>query len=633
MKSYQQFFAELKRRKVFKVAGVYGVVAFGLIQVADPLADAMRLPDSFVPFVIALLLLGFPVALILAWAFEVTPDGVQVTEGAAEGEIEAIVAEPASRRWPAGLLALVGTAALLGGAWWAGLEMGRADESVGADVRGDSLRLAFSDVADDGRPSIAVLPFADMSPEGDQEYFSDGMTEEILATLANVRELRVSGRTSTFAYKGRDKDLREIGDELGVAYLVEGSVRKAGSQLRITAQLINASDGAHLWSETYDRQLEDVFAIQTEIAEAVARSLRVPLGLEGDERLVNPAGDLDGYDLYLAGRAAMRDRGSRLLDAVRLLEAAVERDSSWAPAWAALAEATELTTWYLPTIPTGLAPSAYIPSALDRAERAARRALELEPRSSSALVALGSVHRDRAEWDEAEAAYLRALAIDPDNAEAHQQYGELLLNVGRVAEAVRTLDRAAVLDPASIRFGMLGFALNVDGRPSEAAEVYELAHHHAPDDSVRRAQLWRLARTQITAGRWEAAIGSVVEANRLDPDAEPIIGNRTQVEQYVEGLRAGNLSLIPPSVLDNMSAHDWLLVGESDRALSEMLSRLEGVPFGRLIELRLPYFETVRSDPRVVAYFAERGFTRVEELRTPEAERTRPLVLREIDTP
>ena len=633
MKSYQQLFAELKRRKVFKVAAVYGAVAFGLIQVADPLAGAMRLPDTFVPFVIAILLLGFPVALILAWAFEVTPDGVQVTEGAAPGEIEAIVAEPASRRWPAGLLALAGTAALLGGAWWAGLEMGRADETVGTDVLGDSLRLAYSDVDDDERPSIAVLPFADMSPEGDQEYFSDGMTEEILATLANVRELRVSGRTSTFAYKGRDKDLREIGDELGVAYLVEGSVRKAGSRLRITAQLIDAADGAHLWSETYDRQLEDVFAIQTEIAEAVAVSLRVPLGLADDERLVSPATDLDGYDLYLAGRAAMRGRGSRLLDAVRLFEAAIERDSSWAPAWAGLAEATELTAWYPEAMPNDLAPSVYIPGALDRAERAARRALELEPRNSSALVALGSVHRDRAEWDEAEAAYLRALAIDPDNAEAHQQYGDLLLNVGRIAEAVRTLDRAAVLDPASIRFGMLAFALIVDGRPSEAAEVYEVAIHHASEDSVRRAQLWRLAHTQIISGRWQAAIEAFVDANLVDPDAEPFVGNRAEIEQFVEGLRAGDLSLIPPGAIDDMRAYDWLLVGERDQAVTRTLTPLEARPFGRLIELRYPYLEPVKSDPRMVAHFAQRGFSGIEERRTPEAERTRPLVLREVDAP
>jgi TolB-like protein len=633
MKSYQKFFAELKRRKVFKVAAVYGAVAFALIQIADPLGEAMRLPETFLPFIIAILLLGFPVAIVLAWAFEVTPEGVQRTDAAAPGEIEAIVAEPASQRWPAGLLALAGTAALLAAVWWTGLSMGRADSAeAGAEaVAADSLQLVLGAVEEDARPSIAVLPFEDMSQEGDQEYFSDGMTEELLNTLANIRELRVSGRTSAFAYKEQVKDLREIGKELGVRYLVEGSVRKSGDQLRITAQLIDAGDGSHLWSETYDRRFVDVFAIQTEIAESVAEKLRVPLGLAGDDLLVTPTADLEAYDLYLAGRSAMRARGPSLADAVRLFEAAIARDSTWSPAWAALAEATELTVWYPASIPEGVTQADHLGPALDAAEAAARRALALDSRNASAHVALGSVHRDRAEWKAAEESFLRALALDPDDAEAHHQYGEYLLNVGRIAEAVRALDRAAALDPAPIRLGMLAFGLAIDGRLDESIDVREMILRQAPSGSVFEASTWRLARRYMVAGRWDEAVDAIHQGNQRRGASGPRIGTRSDIERHTEALRRGDLSAVPSSAAAEIELDQWMILGLPDSAVAAWFRQSESRPFGRVIELRYPHVAPIRSDPRIVQFLAERGLADAEEVRTPEGERVRPAVLRQYD--
>ena len=625
MNSYQQLFAELKRRKVFKVAAVYGAVAFGLIQVADPLGQALRLPDTFLPFVLAILLLGFPVALVLAWAFEVTPDGVQRTGAAAPGEIEAMVAEPASKRWPAGLLALAGAAALLGGVWWAGLQTGRADSGGGATaMTSDSLKLAYTDVAEDARPSIAVLPFADMSREGDQEYFSDGMTEELLNTLANIRDLRVSGRTSTFAFKERDEDLRTIGNELGVQYLVEGSVRKDGDQLRITAQLIDAKDGSHLWSETYDRTLESVFAIQTEIATAIANQLRVPLGLDDPSDLVQPTGDFGAYDLYLSARARMRERGASMSEAVRLYRAAIAADSGWAPAWAGLAEALEIRVWYREAFGGETPDSTAVAAELEAAETAARHALQLDPRSSSAHVALGNVLRDRFDWEPAERAYRQALALDPDNAEAYHQYGELLILSGRVAEGVRAADRAAALDPAPVRFNVLGAGLRCDDRYDEAERAYLRGIRLDPDESlsgIRRNYFWLL----YTEQRYEEALERMLS---LRDDATDVERVRTEARQFFDWLRQGTLSAIPDTARNDLLAEDWIRLGYPDSAAVRLVSpTTRGLAITRLYQLCDPTFDEVRQLPIVQEYLRNRDLDGVIH-RTPVDQRETPVVLR-----
>lgn len=201
MRSYQQFFAEMKRRKVFKVAAVYGAGAFVLLQVADLLKEGLRLPESFIPFITAVTLLGFPLALILAWIFEVTTEGLQRTDAPAPGEIEEIVSQPISKRWPAGLAALLGLGALLAGAWWVGTRTG----PMPGDANQGAVRFAFANLADDPRPSIAVLPFVNMSADAEQEYFSDGITEEVLNVLAKLPDLRVAAGfwLSPPAWRGR----------------------------------------------------------------------------------------------------------------------------------------------------------------------------------------------------------------------------------------------------------------------------------------------------------------------------------------------------------------------------------------------------------------------------------------------
>jgi TolB-like protein len=610
MKSYQQLFAELKRRNVFKVSAVYGAVAFALIQLTDPLGTYLRLPESFGPFVVALLLLGFPVALVLAWAFDLSPQGVRKVGPAAPGEIEAIVAEPASKRWPAGLLALAGVALLVGGAWWTGVRAGRSDSYAGAAAaRPDSLRLSFVDADADPRPSISVLPFADMSPEGDQDYFSDGITEELYNTLGKIRELRVTGRTSAFAFKGQGLDLRAVGDSLDVEYLVEGSVRKAGDQLRITAQLIDTKDGSHLWSEQYDREMIHIFAIQTEIAEAIARELRIPLGLDDGERLVTPTADLEAYDLYLAGRARMRERGQSVFEAARLFEAAVARDSAWAPAWAGLAESRALLPFYAPgpDDPQVSPDSAYWARSLDAAELAARRALALDPDNASATVALANVLRDRWNWNGAEAGYVRALTLDPDNVEAHQQYAEFLAYVGRADEALRSARRALALDRSPIRLNVAGYVAVEAARFEEAIRYMTEGIALDPEGRVPWMR-GNLLAAYIADDRWLQAREQALNLIReVVPELEDEV-LRTWPAENRPPTEFNPDVLTGDPILRESAGTLWMAIGKPERAI-DSLERLflDAHPFGYSNLLFNPEYDPLRDDPRFQELMKIRG--------------------------
>jgi len=627
MKSYQQLFAELKRRHVFKVAAIYGATAFVLLQLADLLVEALKLPADFLTMVTVLVLLGFPLALILAWAFEVTPEGVRRVDAASPEELAEIVAQPASKRWPAGLLALAGVAALVFGAWWVGRQTatrsGAAADPVATEEADGAVRLAYADLSEDDRPSIAVLPFADMSREGDQEYFSDGMTEEILNTLARIDELRVSARTSTFAYKDRNVDLREIGRELGVRYVVEGSVRKDGDQLRITAQLIDARDGSHLWSDAYDRRLESVFAIQTEIAQAIADELRVPLGLDNPSALVEPVADLEAYDLYLAARSRMRERGASLTEAVRLYEAAIARDSTWAPAWAGLAEATEIRLWHAQNFGGQAPDTAQIDADLDAAEAAARRALSLDPNNASALVALGSVLRDRFEWTEAESAYRRAMALDPDNAEAHHQYAELLMALGRIDEAVVEANRAAALDPAPIRLNVLGTMLRLDDRTEDAERVYERGY--AVDPDRLRGGYGTVLHAQ---GRYDEAVEMWGPPPEMPPEEFAALSS-----EWVSWMRGGELDAIPDTARQHLHAVEFMILGEPDSAAVALTrgggrSGPSGLTMQNLYWLWDPALDPIRSHPDVRDYMARINLEGAAVRRTPPERREVPGILR-----
>ena len=357
--------------------------------------------------------------------------------------------------------------------------------------------------ADDPRPAIAVLAFTNMSPGDDQKYFSDGISEEILTALSRIRELRVAARATALTYQGKGEDLRQVGKALGVRYLLAGSVRKEGDRVRISAELVNAADGFRVWADSYDRQLQNVFAIQSDIAGAIAEALRVPLGLASHE-LVRPTMDTTAHDLYLLARAAMRRRGSGVQEAVRLFEASIARDSAWAPAWGGLAEALGVSPFYISGVGES-SDSTIWEVSLHRSEKAARRALTLDSNSAAAHTALGGVYRDQWAWKAGEDEYRRAIGIDPDSHEAHMQLCELLWAMGRLDESLRECERAVLLDRAPVRLDTWGFALYMNKRYADAERVLEegLALDTAGDVHFLRTVL---GRQMLFDGRYREAL-------------------------------------------------------------------------------------------------------------------------------
>ena len=399
----QAWFVELRRRKVFRVAVVYLVAAWLVIQVAGEVFEPLGLPDWSLRLVIVLAGLGFPLACALAWAFDVTPRGVERTAAAPE----------------------------------------RTDATPAAqEVESASPAAAIASPAPGPAPdkSIAILPFADLSPERDQEYFCDGIAEEIVNALCCIRGLRIASRTSASQYKGRSADVRDIGRALGVGAVLEGSVRKAGDRVRITAQLVDSTDGYHLWSESFDRSLQDVFAVQSEIAQNLVAALRLSL-TQKETALIERRGtrNAEAYDLYLRGQAFLRDgTDSTLPKAVEAFRAAIERDPQFAQAHAGLANALAIRgLWRL-----DVAPAEY-----DEAFAAIRRAIELEPRMPEAFVARACLLSMQYRNEEASEAFEEAIRLNPASYEANYMYARHCFQVGDFGRAVPLFEVAIRLRP------------------------------------------------------------------------------------------------------------------------------------------------------------------------------------------
>ena len=370
--------------------------------------------------------------------------------------------------------------------------------------------------------SIAVLPFADMSPQKDQDYFCEGIAEEIINALTKIQALQVASRSSAFAYKGKNQDIREVGEHLGVGTVLEGSVRKAGTRLRITVQLINVTDGYHLWSERYDRELEDVFAVQDEIAENIVRALRVVLTDQEKRAIDKPrTGRIEAYEFYLRGRQSFNQfREKSLQFARRMFARAIEIDPNFAPAYAGTADCSSfLFMWWDPSRAN-----------LEEAHTASRKALELAPEMSEAHAARGLALTLSKEYDEAELELQAAIRLDPKSFEAHYFYARACFQQGRYEEAAVAFERASTIRPEDYQSpALLALTYNALGRPAEGQQTQLRAmriierHLELNPDDTRARYLGAVALAYL--GRSEESREWAERALALDPTDPAVLYN------------------------------------------------------------------------------------------------------------
>ncbi len=515
------FFTELKRRHIYRVGAAYAVVAWVLLQLVNNLAPGLKLPDWAVTFVIVMLAIGFPIALIFAWMLEMKAP-------AADGAQTQSKTSPVDWILAGALVAVIGIFGY---------------EQVGAGARpGEATQANIAaNAATAGGISIAVLPFANMSADVGQEFFSDGITEEINTALAKVQDLHIVARTSAFQFKGQNRDVQAIAQQLHATHVIEGSVRKQGDRVRITAELIRADNGLQLWSENYDRQLTDIFAIQEEIAQAIAASLRVPLGLGQGESLVpNRTGDLESYQQYLHARAMVRAR--TLTDAIAVLEPVVAKDPQFAPASALLGQAYALLPIFSSIARNDPASQARAPiqSFLDKGETAARRAIQSDAKNASGYAGLALLRAQRGKWLEADDLFRQALALDPNDPEALNYYSVMLANLGLLKDALRLRERLRALEPFVPIYNILTASImRTSGQDQAAIPILEAT---PPDPAVSYLRNLYLAWAYTGVGRYAEAADVLlaIQGNLV---------SRRSVEDAARLLRSVSPTAKPPQTL------------------------------------------------------------------------------------
>jgi len=502
------FYAELKRRNVFKVAIAYTLIAWGLLEVSDTLGPAMRLPEWLPSAVAFLLILGFPIAIVFAWALELTPDGLKMEKGS-EGN-NASEDSNGKTLNPAIAIALILALSYLAFDKLV-IDPGKETAEMTADApvtQQQTAAVASAEVDN----SIAVLPFVNMSSDKEQEYFSEGLSEELLNLLAKIPELSVAARTSSFSYKGKDTKIAQIGEELNVAHVLEGSVRKSGNQVRITAQLIRTDNGFPVWSETYRRTLTDIFATQDEIAASVVEALKVSiLGAIPTQRKTNP----EVYSLYLQGKFFNGQGDNESVQkAFTTLKQALAIDPNYAPAWVELnftysllgrngtlsiAEGARLAHTAVDralaidsNMGSAWAARAYLKRTFDRdwagAQAAIERAIEVDPNNGSIVSAAAALARTLGQFPRAIALLEQSVALDPLSPGAQNALARMYTKVGRFDDAINTLDRLMTLRPNySSGARNLSRAYLLKGDPKRA--LTELEKNPHPANDVHKARI------------------------------------------------------------------------------------------------------------------------------------------------
>ena len=594
---------ELKRRNVIRVAIGYLAVGWLLLQAGSLIFGALDLPNSWVRGLLALLVVGFIPALIFAWVYELTPEGLKRTSDVGPGESVSHLTGRKLDYIVIGVLAAVVGLLLVDKFVVTPRQTARihADEpattAAAPPVAGEGAKTAAAPPAE----SIAVLPFVDMSQAKDQEYFSDGLSEELLDLLAKVPQLKVIARTSSFSFKGKNADVAEIAKKLAVATVLEGSVRKSGNTLRVTAQLIRTVDSTHLWSETYDRELTDIFKVQDEIASAVVAALKVKLlpsqaSADNQRRTTN----LDAYNEYLIGKQQYNRTN---VDGWRHAEAAFRRaaalDPSYAPAWAGLADALNFLSDFLDGADA-------IAAAKREALAAADKAIGLAPDLADGYRARSYLRSSTLwDWKGADADIDRAMQLEPNSSETRFRRAELLATLGRQTDAVTEIRKAVELDPLSQNvWSSLGWYLLASGHLVEAREANQRALTLNPESSFALVNLGMIemldGRFDVARGAWQRggdnwdAIGSAM--------IEHSLGHKNAAQSALDKLIA---KYADGSAYQIAEVFAWR--GEPDPAF-EWLDRAYRQHDGGLANLTFdPLMKSLRTDARYAAFLKKMG--------------------------
>ncbi len=584
--------AELNRRNVFRATIAYVVTGWLLVEVGDVVLGTFGAPDWVLKSVIALLLLGLPGVVFFAWAFEVTPDGLKREH---EVERDQSITRLTARRLDWSIIVLLVVA----------LAFFAVDRFVFVPKRDAALVEATSPAVPDavseatsespggrgaaaGQPdkSIAVLPFADMSPEADQAYFSDGLSEELLNLLAKIPDLRVAARTSSFSFKDQNLEIPQIAERLNVAHVLEGSVRKAGNQVRITAQLVQGMDGYHLWSETYDRTLDNIFDIQDEIAAAVVDELRVKLL---GTTAVAAETDPEAYALYLQARQLGRQNSEESLERSNALyQRVLELDPNYAAAWDGLA------TNYVQQASVGLRPAQ---EGFGLAREAANKALEIDPEFAGAHANLGQIAAaGRRDLAAAARHVQRALELEPGNIEILRTAASLYRVLGRLEKAIEVCNYTVKLDPVNNNAHYtLGLMHRYAGNLDEAMKAFQAALGLSPD---RVGVHTLIAESLMLRGEGEAALEAIQQEESVwRMIGLPMIYHALGREADSDAALAELIDTHSQEAAYNI-AYIVAFRGETDRAF-EWLERAIEYDDPGLGDLPIEsLFENIHDDPR-----------------------------------
>jgi TolB-like protein len=578
----RNFFAELKRRNVYKVAVAYAVVGWLVMQVAATVVPALHLPDVITTAVVVITLLGFPIALVIAWAFEMTPEGMKRTEKVSPNEV---IPQWSARKFAAMIVSIALLAAAL---------------FVFQMWRSKSISPALPATSTFSEKSIAVLPFLNESGDPGDEYFSDGLSEELISALAQIGDLKVIGRSSSFRFKNKNEESKTIGEKLGVSTLLEGTVRKQADHVRIVAELINAADGRELWSRTFDRALKDIFAVQAEIAEAVAGSLELTLLGREDKSARNASTQsVEAHNAYLQGHFYFERRNIEdYRKAVGFFDEAIRLDPDYALAYAKRSEAW---TWI------GDLSNEKQKEAWATARSDAEKAVAIDPRLAEAYAALGWV-RFFVDWrfGEGLAELRRARQLSPANPTTNDLLARVVVYLGQLQEAEPLARQAIELDPLTFwARSNLARILFVEGKLAEAdAEARKSAELQPTAASSHRLQVF----VALLRGDGEAALREA----QLEPDAtyrrfELALARFARGDQPAADAALAELIAKDRDVAAYQIAQVYAWRGETEKAFEWLQIALDNHDTGILSLLVDPLMRSLHQDARYHSFLVKIG--------------------------